>query len=455
MTAPIFFLLGFLSFWLYYRIRYAKFETVAQKILDDANEKSEKIQQEADLLKTQSYTKEKTLLEKQKLLQKEITNEKKELSLLQKQSGKAKEELSRFQAMSKEDAIIRFKEEVALDTSRWLQEKIESAKEEADQKASLIISQAMQRVAVDSTRKCTSVEIKIPHREMKNHLIGKEGKNALAFEKITKTSFTIDHKNDKAIISSFDPIEQHTAKETLKLLMNQQKIFPEEIEQCFHLAQEKITDEIQEAGEEAVRKCGIANLHPELITLLGKLRFRYSFGQNVLDHSIEVSLLMGFIAEELLWDANLAKRIGLLHDVGKTLHQKSEGSHALLGMEAALRYGESKEVANGVGCHHREVKPLSREAQLLSVADTISASRPGVRGVKVDRKRELESIACSFAGVEKAFAVGSGNEVRVIISSEVKNGHQLAKEISDAINSQATPSYSVRVSVGKDKEYLS
>ncbi|MDP1879648.1 MAG: ribonuclease Y [Parachlamydiaceae bacterium] len=331
---------------------------------------------------------------------------------LEKASG-----LSSIEA--KELLLSRLTNEVKTEAANLIRKTKKEAEEEAEREAATIIATAINRMAVSCTSETTVCTVAIPNEEMKGRIIGREGRNIRALERETGVNFIIDDTPGAVVISGFDPIRKQIAKAALTELVQDGRIHPTRIEEAVEKATINMHKLIKQNGEDAALRTGTMNLHPELINLLGKLKYRFSYGQNVLDHSVEVSHLMGLMAAELGLDVRLAKRIGLLHDIGKALTHEVEGSHAIIGHDIALKFGETKDVANGIGCHHQEMAPLSIEADLCSAADAISASREGARIEAVEeyikRLKTLEEMALEYPGVDKAYALQAGREVRVVV----------------------------------------
>lgn len=358
---------------------------------------------------------------------------------------------------TKEAKDILFNEitsEVKKDAANFIRKTTQEAKEEADKEATRIISTAIQRLALPCTSEVTVNTVSIPNEEMKGRIIGREGRNIRALERATGINIIIDDTPGAVVLSGFDPIRMQIAKYTLSDLVQDGRVHPTRIEEVVEKAKLHVDKLIKKYGEDAALRLGIMNLHPELITLLGKLKFRFSYGQNVLDHSIEVANLMGIMAAELGLDVRLAKRIGLLHDFGKALSHEVEGPHAIIGHDYALKYGESKDVANGIGCHHGEMEATTVEGSLCSAADAISASRQGARSELVEeyikRLKRLETLACSFTGVEKAYAMQAGREIRVVVLPELIDDDgtiNLAKDLTKRIEQELSYPGKIKVTV--------
>ncbi|HWF20031.1 MAG TPA: ribonuclease Y, partial [Verrucomicrobiae bacterium] len=307
----------------------------------------------------------------------------------------------------------------------------------AEEKARQIISMAIQRYAGEHTFETTTATIALHGEDMKGRIIGRDGRNIRAFEAATGITVLIDDTPNAVVLSGFDPVRREIAREAMTRLILDGRIHPTRIEEVVTKVSQEMDETIIRLGEEAVGKTGLPPMHPEIVKLLGRLHFRHSYSQNVLDHSVEVAHLMGMMAAELGIDTVLAKRAGLLHDIGKAIHHEVEGPHAIVGADFIKRYGESDAVVNGVASHHNDVPPIGPLGVLVSAADAISASRPGARSetmaTYIKRVEDLEKIALSFPGVEKCFAVQAGRELRVLVQPETINDEQayaLARNIA-------------------------
>jgi ribonuclease Y len=367
-------------------------------------------------------------------------------------------ELEKVAGLSKEDAKKQLMDElidVAKRDAGVLAKQIEQeAKEEAEKKAKNIVSLAIQRCATDHAAEITVSVVALPNEEMKGRIIGRVGRNIRALENSTGVDLIIDDTPDVVTISGFDPVRREIARITLEKLVADGRIHPARIEEMVEKVKKDIDNQIKEAGESAVYDTGLYGIHPELVKLLGRLKYRTSYGQNVLKHSLEVSYLAGMMAAELGADVKLAKRGGLLHDLGKAVDHEVEGTHVQIGVELAKKYKESKEVIHCIEAHHGDVEPQSIEAILVQAADGISGGRPGARRESLEnyikRLEKLEGVANSFAGVEQSYAIQAGREIRVIVKPDVVDDAGsifMAKEIAKKLESELEYPGQIKVNV--------
>jgi ribonuclease Y len=343
---------------------------------------------------------------------------------------------------AKQVLLKRVEDDVKHDAAVMIREVESRAREEADKKARNIVGIAIQRVAADHTAESTVSVVHIPSDDMKGRIIGREGRNIRAFEQMTGINLIIDDTPEAVILSSFDPVRREVGRITLESLLADGRIHPARIEEMFGKAEKIVEQQVHEAGEQAVFETQVHGVHAELVRTLGRLRFRTSYGQNVLKHSLEVSYLAGVMAAELGVDVKLAKRAGLLHDLGKAIDHEVEGPHALIGAELAKRLGEHKEIIHCIEAHHGDVEPSTVEAVLVQAADAISASRPGARRETIEsyikRLEKLEELAGAHKGVEKVYAMQAGREIRVMVKPDAVSdtdsvvlARDIAKEIED------------------------
>jgi len=358
------------------------------------------------------------------------------------------ETLEKISGLTEEDAkaylLKNVESEVRHETAMKIKEVEAELKEESDQRAREIISTAIQRCAADHAAEATVSVVPLPNDEMKGRIIGREGRNIRTLETITGVDLIIDDTPEAITVSSFDPVRREVARLALEKLIVDGRIHPTRIEDMVEKAKREVEHTIKQEGERAVYETGIHNLHPELIKLLGRQKYRTSYGQNVLSHSIEVAHISGLLASELGVDVTMAKRAGLLHDLGKSVDHEMEGSHVQLGVELAKKYKESPIVINAIEAHHGDVEPKSIIACLVQAADAISAARPGARRENVEnyirRLEKLEELTGSFPGVEKAYAIQAGREVRIMVKPEevsedsmILLAHDLAKKIESEL----------------------
>ena len=368
------------------------------------------------------------------------------------------QELERISGLTSEQAkeylLKTVEEDVKLDTAKLIKEMEHQAKEEAGKKAKEYVVNAIQKCAADHVAETTISVVQLPNDEMKGRIIGREGRNIRTLETMTGVDLIIDDTPEAVILSGFDPIRREVARIALEKLIVDGRIHPARIEEMVEKAQKEVESMIREEGEAATLEVGVHGIHPELVRLLGRMKFRTSYGQNALKHSIEVAQLSGLLAAEIGVDVRVAKRAGLLHDIGKSVDHEMEGSHIQLGVELCRKFKESATVINAVEAHHGDVEPESLIACLVQAADTISAARPGARRETLEtysnRLKKLEDITNSFKGVDKSFAVQSGREVRImVVPEQISDADMvlLARDVSKQIEAELEYPGQIKVNV--------
>ena len=394
--------------------------------------------------------------------QKQVDETKEKLKAIEEELGgaqqKMQQELERIAAMTKEEAEAELKsallEDVKKDAAQDAKRIIAETKENATKEAQNIISQAIQRCAADHATENTVSVVSLPNDEMKGRIIGRMGRNIRALESATGVDLIIDDTPDVITLSSFDPVRREVARITLEKLITDGRIHPARIEEMVDKVRREVEASIKEAGEEAAFEVGVHGLHPEVIKILGRLKYRTSYGQNVLKHSIEVASLASIMAAELGIDPKIAKRAGLLHDIGKAVDHELEGTHIQLGVDIAKKYHESNEVIHAIAAHHGDIDPQTIDAVLVQAADAISSARPGARRESLEnyvkRIEKLEDIAKSFDGVDQTFAVQAGREIRVMVKPEQVNDEAtvfLAKDIAEKLENEMEYPGQIKVNV--------
>ena len=391
-----------------------------------------------------------------------LENQKEEVN---KVYEKQVEELQKIASLSKDEAreylLNEMDKEITTEKAKLIRELNQKAKEDANKNAKEIISYAVQKCAADHTSETTVSIVSLPSDEMKGRIIGREGRNIKALETLTGIDLIIDDTPEAVILSGFDPLRREVARIALEKLIDDGRIHPAKIEEMVEKAKEELNTIIKEEGERAALETGVNNLHPDIIRLLGKLKYKTSYGQNVLSHSIEVSNLARIMAEELGLDAKRARRAGLLHDIGKALDHDMEGTHVQIGVDILKKYKENPLIINAVEAHHGDVEPQTLEAVLVQAADAISASRPGARRETLEayikRLENLESIADSFDGVEKSFAIQAGREVRIIVKPDRITDDQmtvLARDVSKRIEDEMDYPGQIKVNIIREKRVV-
>lgn len=473
-------------------------EALGKKILDEARKEADAIKKEAKLQAKDQHLQMKMDFEKEthdrrqelnqlerRMLQKEEHLEKKgallderdtDLIKKHKLAAQQEEELraqeQRYQqlineqnarleqmagmsaAAAKDLLLSSMEREIRVDAARLVKRVEVEAKEQADRKAREIISLAIKRYASDYVAEQTVSVVALPNEEMKGRIIGREGRNIRALEAATGVDIIIDDTPEAVILSAFNPVRREIARRSLDRLISDGRIHPGRIEEIVEKVTQELEVNIREAGEGAAFDAGVHGLHPELVKLLGKLKFRTSYAQNVLQHSVEVCYLCGIMAAELGLNVKHAKRAGLLHDIGKAVDQEAEGVHALIGADLAKRHGESPKVVHAVAAHHEDVPPESTLAVLVQAADTLSGARPGARREMLEsyvkRLEDLEKVALSFGGISKTYAIQAGREIRLIVESDQVNDEEaslLSREVAKKIEQDLTYPGQIKVTV--------
>ena len=466
-------------------------EQQASKIIADSKEDSERIKKEAILqakdevlklkdeaeLETKQRKKElqdvenrinqrQDLVDKRAALIEEKENNliKKKDELLKRESELEKanereiEALSKVSKMSVEDAKIalmnKLEDEMKSEMAEFIRNEQEKAKDEVDKKAKEILVGAIQKCATDHTSEATVTVVSLPNDDLKGRIIGREGRNIKTIETLTGIDLIIDDTPDVIVLSSFDPIRREVARIALERLIADGRIHPGKIEEMIEKAKSEVENTIKEEGERALLETGVVNIHPDLVKLLGKLRYRTSYGQNVLNHSIEVSNIAGLLALELGLDPTIAKRAGLLHDIGKSFDHDVEGTHVSLGIDLLKKYKEKDEIIWGMEAHHGDTDPKTIEAILVQAADIVSASRPGARketvSTYIKRLQKLEEICDSYDGVEKSYAIQAGREVRIMVKPDKIDDDSmivLARKVAKQIENEMVYPGQIKVNV--------
>ncbi len=424
------------------------------------NQERRLIQKEENLERKQETVekKEKDLEDKYKELDEKkqevenVLNE--QIAVLQKISGLSKDDAKKL-------LLSEMEKQLTVEKATLLREMESKLKEESDKTAKEVIGYAIQKCAADHTSETTVSIVALPNDDMKGRIIGREGRNIKTLETLTGIDLIIDDTPEAVVISGFDPLRREVARMALQKLIDDGRIHPAKIEEMVEKSKEELAQTIKEEGERAVLETGVIGLHPDLVKLIGKLKYRTSYGQNVLNHSIEVSNLARIMAEELGLDPKLARRAGLLHDIGKALDHDMEGTHVELGVDILKKYKENENVINAVQAHHGDVEPKTIEAVLVQAADAISASRPGARRETLEayikRLEQLENIADSFEGVDKSFAIQAGREIRIIVKPEKINDDQMAlmaRDIAKKVEEEMEYPGQIKVNVVRETRVI-
>ena len=402
---------------------------------------------------------------KEKELERNIQEADKRKKSLDEMYSKQIAELQRISGLSREEAkkiLLQQLDKTLNDEKAALIKQAEqTVKETANKKAKELIGYAIQKCAADHTSETTVSVVALPNDDMKGRIIGREGRNIKMLETLTGIDLIIDDTPEAVILSGFDPLRREVARIALEKLIEDGRIHPAKIEEMVEKAKEEVEETIKEEGERAILETGVHGLHPDLVRLLGKLKYRTSYGQNVLNHSIEVSNLARIMAEELGLDPKIARRAGLLHDIGKALDHDMEGTHVQIGVDVLKKYKENDIIINAVEAHHEDVAPKSLEAVLIQAADAISASRPGARRETLEtyikRLEKLESIADSFEGVEKSYAIQAGREIRLVVKPEKVSDSQMitmARDVAQKVEDEMEYPGQIKVNVIEKQEQL-
>lgn len=446
-----------------------------EEILRSRNEAERELKErrkEVSRLESRAVAREEALEKKHESLDKkeEVLNKKiKENSELTEQIEKIRESelqmLERISGLTADEAkaeMLRdLENEVKIEKAHKLHELEQQFKEEAEEKAKSIITLAIQRIAADHVAETTVSVVSLPNDEMKGRIIGREGRNIRTIETLTGVDLIIDDTPEAITISSFDPVRREIARQTLEKLISDGRIHPTRIEETVEKCRREVDAAIKAAGERATFEVGVHGLNGDLVKLLGRLKYRTSYGQNVLNHSVEVAYISGIIASELGIDVALAKRAGLLHDIGKALTQEVEGSHVQIGVDIAKKYKENKDVIHAIEAHHGDVEPKTLIAVIVQAADAISAARPGARREDLEnyikRLQKLEEIAKSFPGVDKSYAIQAGRELRIMVKPEEIDDEKMvlvARDIVKKIESELEYPGQIKVNLIRESRYV-
>ena len=484
-------LIGFFLTNFFSKTRLSSSEKACKQIIENGKKEAESIKKEAQLhakeeayqiirkseiecqqkrnklenINEQLIKKSNNLVQKLELIekrQKELTDKEQEIDKKLQETNqlyqKQRDELVRISALNievaKKELLSKLEKELDHDAGKMIKNIEEQAKEDGEKKARNIISLAIQRYSSEYTVESTISVVSLPNEDMKGRIIGREGRNIRTFERIAGVDLIVDDTPEAVIISGFDPIRREIARIALEKLITDGRIQPARIEEILENSKKIVENSIKEEGEKAVFDTNVRNVSPKLITILGKLKYRTSYGQNVLQHSKEVSYFAGIMADELGLNTSFCKRAGLLHDIGKAADMEIEGPHAVIGADIARKNGESPKIVNAIAAHHEDEKPETVEAILIQAADAISASRPGARREMLEtyikRLKQLEEIANSFEGVEKCYAIQAGREIRIIVNPEEIDDYlsaKLSRDISKKVEKNIDYPGQVKINV--------
>jgi len=422
-----------------------------EESLDRKFEQLEKREQDFSKREKEHVSKERSLRDKETYYDNLIKDQ---TQLLERISGLSSED-------AKEFLLKKTEEEIRFDTAKLIKKIEDEAREQADKKAKEIIGFSIQRYASDFIADATVTSVSLPNDEMKGRIIGREGRNIRALEAATGVDLIVDDTPETVTLSAFDPVRREIARLSLERLITDGRIHPTRIEEIVEKVNKEVEAHIREEGEKAAFDFGLSGIHPELLKLLGRLKYRTSYGQNVLQHSREVAYLAGMMAGELRVNTKLAKRAGILHDIGKAVDHEIEGSHQEIGANFAKKFGENHKVVNAIMVHHGEGDPSTVEAALVAAADALSAARPGVRSESIEnylkRLEKLEQLALSYKGIDKCYAIQAGREIRIIVKPDDVNDEMslmISRELAKKIESEMTYPGQIKVTVIRESRYV-
>jgi ribonucrease Y len=422
-----------------------------EEVLEKKYDQIEKREQELTRREKESTSKERLIQEKENAYNKLLKDQ---TELLEKLSGFSSEE-------ARQELLKKIEEESKFEAAKLAKRIEDEARENAEKKAKEVIGFSIQRYASDYVADSTVTSVNLPNDEMKGRIIGREGRNIRALEAATGVDLIVDDTPETVTLSAFDPVRREIARMSLERLITDGRIHPTRIEEIVEKVKKEIETHIREEGEKAVFDFGLSGIHPELIRLIGRLKYRTSYGQNVLQHSREVAYLAGMMAGELRVDVKLAKRAGILHDIGKAVDHEIEGSHQEIGANIAKKHGENQKVTNSILVHHGEGDPITVEAALVASADALSAARPGVRKESIEnylkRLEKLEQMALSYKGVDKCYAIQAGREIRIIVKPEDVNDEissMISRELARKIEAEMTYPGQIKVTVIRESRFV-